>query len=60
MEVEDEVQFILKCPFYDDLRMSIFQLANLQYPRFTELNDLEQLRVSSIRGFVKNCIILSQ
>ena len=45
MEVEDEVHFILKCPFYDDLRNPIFQLANLQYPNFTELTDLEQLRV---------------
>ena len=43
MEVEDdEVHFILKCPFYDDLRNPILQLANLQYP---ELTDLEQLKV---------------
>ena len=45
MEVEDEVHFILKCPFYDDLRNPILQLANLQYPNFTELTDLEQLKV---------------
>ena len=45
MEVEDEVHFILKCPFYDNLRNPIFQLANLQYPNFTELTDLEQLKV---------------
>ena len=36
MEVEDEVHFILKCPFYEDLRNPLLQLANLQY--FTELN----------------------
>ena len=45
MEVEDEVHFILKCPFYDDLRNPILQLANLQYPNFTELTNLEQLKV---------------
>ena len=45
MEVEDEVHFILKFPFYDDLRNPILQLANLQYPNFTELTDLEQLKV---------------
>ena len=44
MDVEDEVHFILKCPFYDDLRNPFFQLANLQYPIFTELTDLEQLK----------------
>ena len=44
MEVEDEVHLILKCPFYDDLRNHIFQLVNLQYPIFTELTDLEQLK----------------
>ena len=26
MEVEDEVHFILKCPFYDNLRNPILQL----------------------------------
>ena len=56
MVVEEEVHFILKCPFYNDLRNPIFLLANLQYPNFTELTDLHL----SIRGFVKNCIILSQ
>ena len=45
MEVEDEVHFVLKSPFYDDLRNSILQLANLQYPNFTELTDLEQLKI---------------
>ena len=39
------MHFILKCPFYDDLRNTILQLANLQYPNFTELTDLEQLKV---------------
>ena len=43
--MEDEVHFILKCPFYDDLRILIFLLANFQYPYNTELTDLEQLRV---------------
>ena len=38
------VHFILECPFYDDLRNPILQLANLQYPNFTELTDLEQLK----------------
>ena len=28
-----------------DLRIPIFQLANLQYPNFTEITDLEQLIV---------------
>ena len=61
MEVEDEVHFILKCPFYDDVSNPILQLANLQYPNFTDLTDLEQLKVIfQSRGFVKNCIILSQ
>ena len=41
----DEVHFILKCSFHDDLRKPIFQLANLLYPNFTELTDLEQLKV---------------
>ena len=45
MDVEDGVHFILKCPFYDDLRNPILQLANLHYPNFTELTDLEQLKV---------------
>ena len=45
MEVEDEGHFIIKCPFYDDLRIPIFQLANLQHPNFTELTDLEQHRI---------------
>ena len=43
--LEDEVHSILKCPFNEDLRNPIFQLANLQYPIFTELTDLEQLKV---------------
>ena len=47
MEMEDEVHFILKCPFYDDLKKPIFQLANLQYPIFMELTDLEQLNFQS-------------
>ena len=37
--------FYTKCPFYDDLRNPILQLANLHYPNFTELTDLEQLKV---------------
>ena len=45
MEVEDEVHLILKRSFYDDLRNSILQLAYLQYPNYTELTDLEQLKV---------------
>ena len=43
MELEDELHFILKCPFYDDLRNPIFQLTNLQNTNFTDLTDLEQL-----------------
>ena len=43
--MEDEVHFILKCPFHDDLRNPIIQLANLQYPNFTEVTNLEQLTV---------------
>ena len=39
------MDFILKCPFNDDLRSPIFQLANLQYLNFPEHTDLEQLRV---------------
>ena len=45
MEVEDEVHIFLICPFYDDLKNPILELANLQYPNFTELTDLEQLKV---------------
>ena len=30
---------------YDNLRNSILQLANLKYPKFIELPDLEQLKV---------------
>ena len=45
MEVEEEVHFILRCPFYGDLRNLIFQRANLQNPNYTALTDLEQLRV---------------
>ena len=57
MKVEDEVHFILQCPFYDDLRNPIFQLANLQYPNFTELTDMEQLRVIfQSEDLLKNCI----
>ena len=37
--------FILKYPFYDDLKIPILQLVNLQYPNFTEITDLEQPKV---------------
>ena len=40
MEVEDDLHLNLKCPFYDNLRNLILQLAHLRYPNFTELTDL--------------------
>ena len=45
MEVEDEAHFFLKCSFYYGCRTPILQLANLQYPNFTELTDFEQLNI---------------
>ena len=55
MEVEEEVHFILKRPFHDDLRNPIIQLANLRYPNCTELKVIFQSE-----DLIKNCIFLFQ
>ena len=46
--VEDESHFILQCPVYDHLRLSLFEYVYEVVPNFYSLNDSEKL-----------CIILS-
>ena len=36
--VENEIHFLLECPFYDDLRRKLFQRAILCNPDFDALN----------------------
>ena len=53
-QVENEIHFLFQCSYYDETRKSFIENTLNEIPNFTDLDDVEKLRVCMHKQFVNS------